>query len=136
MKKAIRYTILTLELALSALFMWGGINVLSSAEEVVTTNVILHFLTNHTMIVFYGAWFFSQGLALLLSKVYDVRRLEATALMTMYLTCLYVLILSMILEGFDTGLITTVLTGVVSAAIYLKIKYDNRIPHQRKHLRG
>lgn len=132
MKKLGRYLVLALELGLAALFMWGGINVLLSDEHVVTPNKILEVLTNSTAIVFYGLWFFNQGFMLMIGNLTGAVKLQAWALMSMYLTCLYVLILSMLLEGLTTGLITTVLTGIVSAALYLRIKYQYRTTHRHR----
>lgn len=111
-----------IEIALSLLFMYGGVNALFS-EPIVVTNELLHWLTGQVALYFYAFWFFAQGLSLFLSKVTTFKRLEGWSLMAMYLTCLYVLILSMVLNGFTIGLITTIITGITSGILYLRIKY-------------
>lgn len=123
-----------LEVGLAVLFIYGGFNVIQG-EPVVAENAFLGYLTGEVAILVYALLFFAQGASLAVAKVWRLHKLHGAALMSMYLVCLYVLILSSIINGFTTGLITTLIAGTVSAVLYLRWKVreiDNSRERQRE----
>ncbi len=121
--RVVRYVIHTLEFVLAAMFIHGGIRVFF-IDDVPNVLGLLHYLANQEAIYVYGVLWTATGLSLVLGKVFKWRRIHGLSLMVMYLTCLYVLILSALINGFTLGMITTVTVGIISAVLYLRWKYN------------
>lgn len=109
------------EYVLAALFIRGGINVILNAEPLVLPGIFTY-LVGPVAILVYGALFLLTGLLMLYAKIGKRKRLHKHVLMTMYLTCIYVFILAVLLNGFTTGLLMTIAVGFVSAYLWLRWK--------------
>lgn len=123
MKKAIKFVIHTLEFVLAAMFIQGGIRAFM-IDDLPKVLGPLHYLANQEAIYVYGVMWFSTGASLVVAKVRRLRKLHGFSLMVMYLTCLYVLILGALINGFHLGMLTTVAIGIISAVLYLRWKYN------------
>lgn len=110
-----------IEYFLALLFMWGGINALSA--EIPALSGVTAFLVGKYFIYFYAAFFFFTGALLLYAKLRKRRNAHKTALVIMYLTCVYVTVLSIAISGITFGLIPNLAVGIVSAYLWLRWKF-------------
>lgn len=120
-KREIFYSIV--EYLLAALWIRGGINILFFDVEPVALPGIFTYLVGAEAIIVYGALFVLTGLAMVYAKLAKKKTLHKYVLMTMYLTCLYVLIIAIAVNGLHWGLWLTILAGIVSAALWVRWKF-------------
>lgn len=123
MRKAREIFYNVLEYVLAFMFIRGGINVLFGTTEPLQLPGLLTYLVGEAAIFVYGASFLATGLLLLYGKWFKKKRVHKTALLIMYLTCIYVLVLAIMLNGLSYGLLVTVAVGVVSAALWMRWKF-------------
>lgn len=123
MKRAREIVYSLVEYVLAALFIRGGINVLFFDVEPATLPGYLTYLVGEAAIFIYGAMFLVTGLLLLYAKWFRKKRCHKFALLVMYLTCIYVFVLSVMINGLSTGIILTVVVGIASAALWVRWKF-------------
>lgn len=120
-KREIFYSVL--EYILAALWIRGGVNILFFGVEPVTLPGFLTYLVGAEAIVVYGCLFLLTGLSLLYAKWWKKKTLHKYVLMVMYLTCIYVLVLAVLINGLSSGLLLTIFAGVTSAALWIRWKF-------------
>lgn len=108
-----------LEYILALMFIQGGIRTLLFADPVVLPG-IFSYLVGSAAVYVYGALFLTSGLLLLYAKIRKHKKLHKHLLMAMFLTCVYVLILALAINGFVPRLILTVSVGAVAAYSWLR----------------
>ena len=109
------------EYFLAFLFMWGGFNALGA--EVPSLTGPLALLVGQYVIYFYAAFFFFTGALLLYAKLRKKKYAHKSALVLMYLTCVYVTILSIAIDGITFGLLPNILVGVAAAYLWIRWKF-------------
>lgn len=114
-----------LEVLLGIQWIYGGINTFF-ANPISTPSPLYSFLVGEGAIVFYAIFFLATGLALLAAKFFKKKRLKSVSLVTMYLTCLYVFLLSILVLGPSWSLVQTVVVGVIAAACWLRWKFKTQ----------
>lgn len=120
------------EYVLALLFIVGGINVLLFSNPIILPpDVFYQFLVGQLAIYVYGALFTITGLALLIAKWLGKDRVHTDVIMIMYLICVYVFTLSLVIYGLTGDLISTVLTGIVAAVLWLRRKRSESGPQHR-----
>ena len=121
----------TIEVLLALQWIYGGFKVFFGSTVIVATNPFVGMLVGQWAIYFYGIFFFATGLTLLLAKFYKKKRVHKFTLAVMYLTCVYVLILAVVVLGLYWGLLTTVIAGILSALCWLHWKFKTEYinPH-------
>lgn len=112
-----------LEYVLAAMFIRGGVRILFFGTEPVALPGILSYLVGEAAIFVYGAMFLTTGVALLYAKWFKKKRLHKFILMFMYLTCIYVLVLAILINGLGWNLLLTVGVGVTAAALWIRWKF-------------
>lgn len=112
-----------LEYVLAFMFIRGGFNILTNEIEPLTLPGLLTYLVGDAAIFVYGAAFLLTGLLLLYGKWMKQRRIHKFSLLVMYLTCIYVLVLAILLNGMDPGLLITVAVGLTAAALWVRFKF-------------
>lgn len=110
-----------IEYALAALWIYGGINSFF-ANPLTGPSAIFKLLAGQEAIYAYAILFFLTGAALLAAKLLGLKKWHRISLATMYLTCLYVLILSYLLGVLSAGSLITVLAGVAAAVCWVRWK--------------
>lgn len=123
MRKYVDILCSVLEYVLAFMFIRGGLNILFGEVEPITLPGILTYLVGDAAIFVYGALFLTTGLLLLYGKWLKRRRVHRASLMIMYLTCIYVLVLAIMINGLAPGLLVTVAVGVVAAALWMRWKF-------------
>lgn len=104
------------------MFIRGGFNALTPDDLPTPTGVVAR-LVEPWIVVAYGIFWLVLGLGLLVGKWFKRRRLHGYSLMGMYLTCIYVLVLSWTINGLEWGQLVAATVGVVSALLYLRWKH-------------
>lgn len=123
MKKTLEIFYSLVEYVLAAMFIRGGIRILFLGVEPIQLPGLLTYLVGEFAIFAYGCMFLFTGLLLLYGKWFKKKRCHKTALLTMYLTCIYVLVLAILINGLSSGLLVTVAVGVASAALWMRWKF-------------
>lgn len=111
-----------LEYILAGMFIQGGVKVFFFSEPLVLPG-IFHYLVGSFAIDLYGITFFLIGCSLLAGKWLKKKSLHKFSLLTMYLVCVYVLVLAIMLHGLGWNLLTTVLVGVTAAGLWMRWKF-------------
>jgi len=111
-----------LEYILAFMFIRGGISVILTAEAQVLPGVFA-FLVGEVAIVLYGLLFLSTGLLLLYGKWLKQRRIHRFALFFMFLTCIYVLVLAIVINGLGSGLLLTLAVGLTAGGLWVHWKF-------------
>jgi len=111
-----------LEYALAALWIYGGINSFF-ANPLSGPSPIYELLAGQEAIYFYALLFFVNGALLVYAKVFKKKKLHLVSLAGMYLTCIYVLILSYLLGVLSLGSLLTVAAGVAAAVCWMRWKF-------------
>lgn len=109
-----------IEYALSAMFLYAGVN--TAFVHAVSTSVFYAILVGQAAIYVYAFIFFALGVTLIYSKIKKNKKLHGLSLLIMYLTCLYVALLSFGISGVSASVIPSIVTGLVSAALWLRWK--------------
>jgi hypothetical protein len=111
------------EILLALQWIYGGVKVFVGSALIVAANPFVGILVGQTAVYFYGIFFFATGLSLLYSKFFKKKTMHKFTLATMYLTCVYVLILALVVLGPHLGLINTIVAGILSAACWMHWKF-------------
>lgn len=109
------------EYALALLWLYGGFNSFF-ADPLDTFSPIYDLLAGQAAIYVYAFLFLINGLLLIYAKVFKKKRTHLVALAGMYLTCLYVLILSYLIGVLSIGSLLTVFAGVLAAVCWMRWK--------------
>lgn len=123
MKRFTKWTILLIELWLAYLFIRGGIRVMSEIDLPAVEGTLAPFVDRRA-VFFYGfVWLFAGG-ALVAARFVKWTWMRGAALMAMYLSCVYVIILRTALDGFSLAeQWLAILVGLVAAVLYLRWRY-------------
>lgn len=122
MKKIFNWAIQGTEFLLAALFIWGGIGVLSQPK--VNTDIqALEPLLGEAALIGYTIFFIALGLALIYGKLFHLRRIHGYALAGMFLTTIYAIILNAMLYGWQLSAITNIIIALVILALYIRWRY-------------
>lgn len=113
-----------IEYALAFLFIRGGISVFFLATPPLDVPSALTLLVGALAIDIYGVLFFLTGVALVISKWLKRRKVHKASLFIMWLTCVYVLVLSIALSGLSWDLWLTVVCALASAVAWLRWKIN------------
>lgn len=111
-----------LEYALAFMFIRGGLLILISGESLVLPG-ILTYLVGAEAIVVYGAMFLITGILLVYAKLAKAKRLHKFILLFMFLTCVYVIALSIVINGLAPRLLISLTVALVSGAMWLRWKF-------------
>lgn len=109
------------EYVLAALFIYGGFNSLFS-DPLETFSPVYDLLAGQEAIYVYAIIFLATGFSLLIAKLFKYKKVHRVSLAVMYLTCLYVLILSYLIGVLSAGSLLTVFAGVAAAACWVRWK--------------
>lgn len=123
MRKAREIFYNVLEYVLAFMFIRGGANILFFGVEPIVLPGILAYLVGEFAILGYGIMFLLTGLALLYAKWFKKKGLHKFVLLFMYLTCIYVLVLAIMINGLGWNLLITVAVGVTAAALWIRWKF-------------
>lgn len=126
-KRELFYSIV--EYLLAILFIQGGIKALFFSEPVLVPG-LLAYLVGGTAIHAYGFLFLLMGVLLLIAKWFKRRILRRNVLMAMYLTCIYVLVLAITVNGWYPRLLLTIAAGVTSAGLWMRCKLKTENPNE------
>lgn len=110
------------EYLLAGLWLYGGINSFF-ANPLDGPAPIYDLLASQEAIYVYAVLFFLNGLLLLYAKIFKRKKTHLVALTGMYLTCIYVLILSYLLGVLSGGSLLTVTAGVAAAVCWMRWKF-------------
>lgn len=117
-----KYIYSILEYVLAAMFIRGGLRILFFGVEPIQLPGILTYLVGEAAIFAYGAIFLFVGLLLIASKLLKHEGLHQFSLLSMYLICIYVLVLAIMINGLGWGLLLTVAVGITAAALWVRCK--------------
>lgn len=129
MKRLKRYIIDGSEFLLAFLFIQGGIRVLG-VDELPDVPGALRYLTSQDAIYFYGVLWILTGIGLAYSKICRKKAVHGLTLMIMYLSCVYVLVLGMAINGIHWRMLTTLGISFLSGGLYLRWRYRNYVPKE------
>src|SRR6266540_4313473 len=122
MNRLKRYIIDGSEFLLAFLFIQGGIRVLG-LDELPDVPGFLGYLASQYAIYFYGILWILAGIGLVYGKACQKKAIHGWSLMIMYLSCVYVLVLGMAINGIHWRMLTTLGVSFLSGGLYLRWKY-------------
>lgn len=108
------------EIIISLMFIQGGFRVL--ADIPVVLEHPLSYLTTPPAIVTYGIMWIIIGLSLLNAKYFHLKQLHKYSLLAMFITCAYVLLLSVVIEGVQWDHMLTFTVGMLSGVLWIRWK--------------
>lgn len=109
------------EFFIAYLFLRGAWNVYH-AEAVVEGGVVDN-LTSREAIVVYACILGVLGLLLPISKIFKQRQMHGWTLLGMYLIAFYIVTLSLVVNGWDDGLILSIFYTLSMGGLYLYWRY-------------
>lgn len=111
-----------LEYFLAFMFIQGAVRILAFGADPVALPGFFSYLVGDVAIVVYALSWLVMGSLLIYSKWFSQPKVHKWSLFAMYVTCVYVLALSVAINGIVIGQLLSLSVGIIAAGLWLRWK--------------